>query len=286
MKPEPLVSLYAKIEWANSEIEKLNTAIIRYFETNPCEVKSKINAEGTEEIWRFHWKHKIPESMRIQVGNILKNLRDPLDQVLAAVSMMHRGKNNGVSFPFGSAIHEYEAEIAKLEKLLPTDAIELIRRANTQRGGNSHLRGLHFINREDKHRSGLVIINMSGDFSMSSLKVFEGGYLIRMGYTHGQSLVAPAKPVKPSFTKGQAIIKPAPAGPVVQFKPNIEVGDDDMEFLTTTPGTIFEAELMPSLNIAFGKAAGLEREPIVVALHQTSQLVEGNVLTFERRFFP
>ena len=286
MNAEPILAVIAKIEWAKAEIEKLNTEIGKFFQRNPYKVRSRINSNGTEEIWSFHFRGVIPPMISVTCGNIMKNLREPLDNVLAAVSMLHRGTDTGVSFPFCSNIKDYESELAKLEKLLPTGSTDLIRKAQTYPGGNSHIRALHFINRNDKHRARLIVLNLKNTFSMQSLIVHEG-WMFQIGYNNGQNLIinGPPAKIKPSFSRGAAIIKPCKSRPFIQFNPAVNGAEYEMEFATTLPGTKFEAEIQPSFNIAFSEAPGLEREPIVVALHQMSQLVESIVLTLRDRFF-
>jgi hypothetical protein len=59
-----------------------------------------------------------------------------------------------------------------------------------------------------------------------------------------------------------------------------------LEFLAIVPGTKVDTDCKPTIDVAFTKTPGLEREPIGIALHQMRQLVEGILLTFEKRFFP
>jgi hypothetical protein len=72
--------------------------------------------------------------------------------------------------------------------------------------------------------------------------------------------------------------KPAP-GPVPPSLYDL-TEEDDMEIMTTAPGTKFKAELHPSFNIAFREIEGLEREPVAAVLHQMRQLVERILPTF------
>jgi hypothetical protein len=58
-----------------------------------------------------------------------------------------------------------------------------------------------------------------------------------------------------------------------------------MEFITVTPGAKFEADLKPMFDVTLAEIPAFKREPIIITLHQMSQLVEGIVLAFEKRFF-
>jgi hypothetical protein len=222
--------------------------------------------------------------MAIRVGNILQNLREPLDNVLAVLSERHRGRETGVAFPFSDTIKHYDAELVKIEKLLPAGAGELIRKAETYPGGNTHLRALHFLNRDKKHRVPIAPFSVNTGYLWESLGMLSG-HIIRLGFEHGhrlvpkeRDLVAPDNASAPSF-----IIRDGK--PYVLFEPNIVAGDDEREFMVTTPGAKFQADIKPTVEISFSKIKGLEREPICISLHQMRRLVDGILLTFEKRFF-
>jgi hypothetical protein len=293
MHCEPLLAPFAKIEWANAEIENLDAAIKGFFSVDPYSLRSYLNSERTQQIWRFELTRKLPPVLSVRTGNILKNLREPLDNVIAAVSMLHRRKDEGVDFPFSHSIEKYEAAIQKLEKLLPTGATDLIRAAKTYPGGNPHLRALHYLNRHDKHRIGLVPINLRNAVTMSRLVAFNGR-IIRVGFEHGMHMVPGADgnlvatdPVhQPMIVHNGVIITGAEGQPAILFEPNIAAGDDDMEVLVTTTGTQLNCDIKPILDVSFRNVPGIGREPIIITLHQTRKLVERILLTFRDRFFP
>jgi len=58
-----------------------------------------------------------------------------------------------------------------------------------------------------------------------------------------------------------------------------------MEFIAVTPGAKFKSDLKPTFDITLAEIPALKREPIIITLHQISQLVEGIVLAFEKGFF-
>jgi hypothetical protein len=59
-----------------------------------------------------------------------------------------------------------------------------------------------------------------------------------------------------------------------------------MEFIAVTPGAKFESDLKPTFEITLAEAPALNREPLIITLHQMSQLVQAIVVAFERDFFP
>ena len=62
------------------------------------------------------------------------------------------------------------------------------------------------------------------------------------------------------------------------------LGDEGLEFLTTTPAPQFEADFQPFFSVAFSEI-GLQGKPIVTILNDMRDLVERLLLTFEKRFF-
>jgi hypothetical protein len=286
MKSEsPLAGCWEKTEWAKAEIEKLESDIREFSAANPYEIRSEADVERGQEVWRFKLSRKAPEAMAIRVGNILQNLREPLDNVLAILSDRHRGKDSSVSFPFSDTIKNYDTELVKIEKLLPAGAEELIRKAETYPGGNTHLRALHFLNRDKKHRVPIAPFNLRTGYLMESLEMV-AGKVIRVGYEHGHRLVPDGRNLSAPDNASAPPFVMRDGKPYVLFEPNIAAGDDEMEFMVTTPGAKFQADIKPTVEISFSKIKGLEREPICISLHQMRQLVEGILLTFEDRFFP
>jgi hypothetical protein len=285
MKPKPFDGPRRKIKWANREIKKLETAIKKRFDPASCTTRSRVSTDGTEETYEFRPRN-VPANMSIQAKNILQNLRESLDNTLAEVSMQHRGKDNGVSFPFADTAEKYEAELDKLTKLLPAKAIDLIRKASTQPGGSEHLRALHYLNRDQKHRVAISPINVGSSFTMESL-VIDRGQLVRLGYKHGshmvydasQNLVAGPGPAPMLDLDGHGSNKPA-----MVFKPDIAAGDNDREFITVKKGAKFNTDIRPSFDVALTQVTSLKRQPIVTTLREMSKLVEEIVASFEGAF--
>jgi hypothetical protein len=311
----PLLAPFAKIEWAKTEIDNLNERINAFFEANPYTLGSEVDQNGIE-VWRYA-PPKIPTAFSVSVGAILHSLRSPLDQMLSAIALQTHASPRGVGFPFGRTEDEFEAALAK-QKKLPSDAHAMIRTFRPfKEGGNTILFAIHALNTPDKHHPWLIPINQFTATNLETLIVLEGGDIYSVGPRAGRHFVRDMDnnlsqsdhSKQPwielsgahatiglgldnrfsSSAKGFVTIfynqsgKPAP-GPV---PPSLydHTEEDDMEILTTPPGTKFKAELHPSFNIAFREIEGLEREPVAAVLHQMRQLVERILPTFEKRFF-
>jgi hypothetical protein len=286
MKSKPLAWSYRKIKWANAEIKKLDAKIKRRFRRDLYPTRVSLNAERMEETHEFR-PPKVTADMQVSVKNILQNLREPLDNTLAVLSNQHGGKTSGLSFPFGERTEKYRAEIDKLKKLLPAGAIEVIEQALTYPGGNEHLRTLHYFTRDQRHRIPVDPINVGTTYRMRSLGMYSGR-LIRLGYRYGAHMVPNAKNdlvVPDGVAQPEFLVDGGDGQPTIVFRPNIAAGDNQMEFITVTPGAKFEADLKPMFDVTLAEIPAFKREPIIITLHQMSQLVEGIVLAFEKRFF-
>lgn len=284
MKPEPLDAEFAKIERSVSQIDDLDSRIKAFFKTNPHGVDTGLNADGTEQIWRFKLNRKLPTEFSIIIGEILHNLRSPLDQAACAIALQNNRSENGVCFPFGQDKNAFETALGN-QKKLPGDAINIIHNAKPYKGGDDLLWALHDLNRQDKHRVGVVPINMPAETSVSHI-IFSEGVPIVVGCKTGKHLNIIRRPTPEEIarmSKPTALYDARP-GRIVCGDAGTP-GDESLEFMTTTPGAKFEADFYPSLSVAF-TGVGLEGKPVVTVLNEFRQLVEGILLTFKGRFFP
>ena len=80
-----------------------------------------------------------------------------LSEIVVKIS---KKSNSSVGFPFGRDFGEFEAALLK-QKKLPMDVIAMIRTLQPYNGGDPLLWMLHNTNNRDKHRFGLVPINLA-----------------------------------------------------------------------------------------------------------------------------
>lgn len=335
MTDKPFVAAFAKIEWAKSHINDLaqlsrSTYRVPILINAPKisidrptilpiglnKISSHVDNNGVE-VWRYQVP-EIPESMTIIVGNILHNLRAPLDQMLTEIALITDPSPRHVSFPFGRTKQFFEANLAK-EKKLPADAKKLIAKLKPYGvGGNTLLYALHRLDVSDKHYPGLIPINLNTVTNFSQL-VVRSGAILSIGPRTGNHFIVDANRnfFQPDISKmphiklinGMSSVelghlgKPEigirimynqsgttipDAAKVLLPKLKLPPGSskDDMEVATSLPGTKFEAEFYPSFNIALADIEGFEREPVVAVLQQMCDLVERILLTFRSRFYP
>ena len=286
MKPEPLYGIFAKIDRTKTQIHDLDERLTAFFRTNPYRVSSYVNEDGTKEIWHFILD-QIPVEIPLVIGEILHNLRSPLDQILCVVALKFGLPEEGVAFPRGRTENELKVVLGKQEKRLPQDALDIISAAKPYKnGGNVLLWALLELNRRDKHRVGLVPVNFPSATSASYI-VFWRGLPLIIGCRTGQHLVNERKSFDPTELEetGQPLALYDARPGRIFFGDASSRGDESLEFLTTTPGAKFEADFQPSLNVAFS-GVGLDGQPVLAVLNDMRRLVEDILLTFEGRFFP
>ena len=285
MKPEPLCGIFAKTERAKAQIDDLNARIRAFFRPRPYEMVFDIN-EKDEQVWSFRLTTKISIELSVVIGEILHNLRSPLDQMLCAVALQHGLSEDYVQFPSGVSIDKFKARLKDQKKLgIPTDALAIVEAAKPYKGGNDLLHALMELNRRDKHRVGIVPINLPAQMSFSQIVFMEGIPLVvgpRTGQHLLQSKPRPTREELAALKKPTAIFDARPGR--IHFTEFGPLGDKGMEFMTTTPGAQFYADFQPALDIAFDDV-GLNGQPVVAALNQMRDLIEGILLAFEKRFF-
>jgi hypothetical protein len=309
VKPKALVAPFAKTQWAKTRIQQFDSAVKAFFQNAPYEIVSEVNPKSDEEIWRFQLTEQIPPEFSIMVGEILHSLRSALDNMISeiAVTIMGAAPNARTAFPFGiKNRNTFEAELTKQKKFLPADAISMIRRIKPYPRGNKHLMLLHLANIRDKHRMGLVPINLRTAGNVSYLSLWYGQALV-LGSKSGQHLICERRITDADYIRCAVerkvwgcysanlpmdLITGLPLSPNfngthISFE-NFKNGSakKSFEFFTATPGTKIKTDFEPAFDVAFDPIWGFERERTGHVLHQAVDLVDGILLTFEKRFFP
>jgi hypothetical protein len=294
---------FAKAERAKTQINDLDLAIKAFFEATPYEIVSEVYPEADEEVWRFQLTRKLPHELSVRVGEIFHNLRSALDQMLAEIVVrVSKRSETSVEFPFGLDFNEFKTALGR-QKKLPTAAIPLIESLRPYKGGDPLLWLLHSANRRDKHRMGLVPVNLRTEGRVSYLSLRYGQALV-IGARGGQHLACERKITDADYVRlalkdgswgayGTSLLDPVSGLPTIPF-PGAHLSFDNLgpgtaeesyEFFTATPGTKFKTDFEPSFDVAFRDVAGLERKPVAHVLTQLRDLVERILLMFENQFF-
>jgi hypothetical protein len=286
MKHETLRVGFAKTERAKAKIDDLNGMVTAFFAANPYKMVSHLDNDKIEEIFKLELTEPIPTDIHVLTGEILHNLRSPLDQVCCAIADQAGRSETGVCFPMGRNKDAFKASVAE-QKKLPKDARDMILKTESYPGGNGHLLwAINELNRRDKHRISLKSVLLHSTMLVREVKVYDAD-LIRLGSRRGRHMLRSPNgnmeqpdPTKQPVLRIRDGIKSVEFGPLV----NNPVYDD-MEIMTTFPGANVHIDLEPTFNIAFSKV-GVDGQPIAAVLKDTSDIVERLLLAFENRFFP
>ena len=202
---------------------------------------------------------------------------------MCAIATQAGETEDGVAWPFGETATKFKSELRK-QKKLPVAAIDLISGLKPYVGGTDILWAFHLRNKRDKHRVGLVPIILPA-LTRASRIVFWRGLPLVVGCRTGKHLIM-SKPYTDNDLvetgKPLAIYDARPGW--IEFGDANSLGDSSLEFMTTTPSPKFEADFQPAFSIALDEI-GCRDKPVVIILSELRQIVEGILMTFEKRFF-
>ena len=246
MSTDRLIGPKLKIERAKSHIDDLQSELTAYFGTGPYAVRRDLDANGKEEHLIIHSTKPIPNKVFGIVGDAIHNLRASLDYLAVALARANGATKIGdVYFPFGRDRKAFEASAKEKIKRLSPDAREMIYALQPYGGGNDFLFALHALDLSDKHQT---IVPVAGYLA--------GGH----GFL---SISHPAKMSRSVFG-------------------NLEKG---IHWMTVPKGADVKYDLQVRTDIAFIEIQAIEGHPVTTTVEQFRDLVEGLLLTFEKRFF-
>lgn len=264
--------IIAKIDRAADQINDFEVHLNKFIDSCTREIISKLSPDGSEEIWSFSIKEEVHYGLPIQIGEILHNLRSPLDQILSAIALQHAGAQTGVSFPRGKNRNSFEQALSKQSKL-PSAVIEVIRESKPyEEGGDPILYSLMEMNRRDKHRVGLVPVQMPAQLTMSYCCFWVGVPLV-IGNKKGAHLLVkrPSAIENLGFTgRPQALYSTRPVS--LLFDTGDKTWQTELDFMTTTPGAMFEHDTNMLINFAFDEPS-IRGQPVCRTLGSMLQRV-------------
>ena len=185
MTPHPLQNANAKLDRTKNQINQLRTMIDGVLRYSSHRRIKRLDQECDEEIWSFELCTPIPQDIPVVIGEILHNLRSPLDHLACALARQHSGTDKGVFFPFGANLEAFEMQANEKCKKLSKDAVDMIRAQRPFRGGNELLWAIHDMNRSDKHRE-ISPINLCTSANSASYLITRSGLALVLGSRTGQ----------------------------------------------------------------------------------------------------
>ncbi len=185
------------VQWAIAETDSIKAVIERLFlQEDLIDCVNDFDPELGKFIVKAKFKSPIPVELRGMVSNVLKNLRDALDQSTYAATLIIRSKkSNRAHFPFGESPSDLEQSLAYRKAIpcsgLADDLFPVLRTCEpyptgeTWHGGNDNLRKLGRIAGNHKHG---ITLRVTSNLQLASL----GPGVIKVG-PGGAELLVPAK---------------------------------------------------------------------------------------------
>jgi hypothetical protein len=119
MSKNPLSIIKAKVNRTKAQIHELDQAVRGFISTNGYEIVSDLNFDGTERIWRFALTNSDTSELSVLAGEIIHNLRSPLDNMACAIAQKHSGRTDRTYFPLGKSVDIFETEAKRKGKTCP-----------------------------------------------------------------------------------------------------------------------------------------------------------------------
>lgn len=102
------------IAWADEEIAQLEGQLDAFRESNPYRFVREADPKTRKNTLKLKAIKSLPLSVRGRASNIIKNLRDALDQAVFAASAYITGnESNQTHFPFGESPDDLEKSLSE-----------------------------------------------------------------------------------------------------------------------------------------------------------------------------
>lgn len=261
-----------KIGRAKHHVDDIEATLKVFFEAKPYELAAEVDAMTGEEVWRVRIHKCLPRDLSTIVGDVAHNLRSALDQMVCGLVRANRRQvSGGNGFPISGTPHGFtQAKVGKLKNVSPRTN-RFIGRLKPYRGGNKALWLLSELNNMDKHNS--IIPVAVGQAQIQVRWGIPGMFFS----ADGAMFLGGGPPGSTPFPPGWDFLTPDDSRLVALTHDNVEIYRRSPKLA----GVPYETRL--PIEIAFGKTAVTNYEPIVGTLRQLIELVERIVDIAERR---
>jgi hypothetical protein len=248
-----------KIERAKRHIRELAKEVEAFNVSKPYEIFPEENATLGQRHWKVKVKKNPPQAWSGIVGDAIHNARAALD-LLAVAVVRHddpaRASYNHVHFVIRETKDEFEAALGKNIKGASAESRRGFEDLKPYKGGDEAFWRLHQLDIMDKHKAIIPVWarHKATGLTLDPVKIF------------------------PSIFAG---IKAAPVGITIGIDGSPALKDGAT--LHTEP-IDFPANKPPefTVTIAFGEGQIVGGEPVIPALTQMCEFVEGVCATFEK----
>jgi len=218
-KPD-LSDVDAKLDWAVSQIEVLQTKLRAFFQEHARGPWEEPDPQGRGRVVLTTIDQPISKHIQVEAGVIIHVVRSSLDLLMVSLAEHNGSKaTNYIHFPI---VHEADGLTDKrvrkwLGELCPANA-DIITALKPYKGGNDHLYALHWLNLKDKHRKLIAVATGHG--------------LEFTGNGHLRSYREYSVPVSPQHSGVVGILD---ADPGINLKVAFDVALNEIEAIGTRP---------------------------------------------------
>lgn len=179
-KTDPFESAFFLIEWAKGGVRDLASEIRIYMASKPHQLSAEFDPEKRVKELKLRLTKPIPNSIRGMASDVIKNVRDALDQATAAASYVVTGKRSRrTHFPFGNSADDLENSLSRRKvsqcKDIPEQLFPKLRAFMPYMSDwDTALKCLSLISGNHKHGSTLTLSAQTNQISLGT-NVFNAG---------------------------------------------------------------------------------------------------------------
>lgn len=248
-----------KIERAKRHIVELTTEFQYFVDSQSYEIVTEDDGISGQRLYKFKRKRCIPAEWSTIIGDVIHNARAALDILMVEVVRFcdpSRNCYNHVYFVIGKSKQKFEADLTKKTKGASADAQRILARLKPYKGGNEEFYRIHQLDITDKHKA-----------------------IIPVGSAHRNLIFDAAEMIRKNFPEKFGSLPPT----MIALRPTNRQFplEDGMVLFTSGIDGPFENNVQFTIEIAFGEGQILDGEPVLPALEQMCQFVEGVFNVFE-----
>ncbi len=255
-----------KVERAKRHIRELAEEVAAFHSREPYAIRVHDDLQRAQRTWKVEIREEVPECWSAIVGDAIHNARASLDLMMVAVVKRcdpNRTSYNHVHFIVGETKKKFEDRLPENIKGASPEARRLIENLKPYKGGDEAFWRLHQLDILDKHKAIIPVgaayesVDIGGHMTTVMRRLMGDG----AQFPEISVALAPAKRQFP-LRNGAALLR----SPISDNSPT----NDDLKF---------------AFDVAFGEGQILDGEPVVPALTQMCEFVEGVFDIFERAGF-
>ncbi|WP_334656645.1 hypothetical protein [Sphingomonas panaciterrae] len=169
------------VTWASSQVDELKAIIKAFSDDDATAVVKELNRKTGRQELKIKFA-PLPFRVRGLTNNVIKDLRDALDQATSAASFLVRGKQKrNAHFPFGQDPDDFDTAVHKGPCAdIPSELHSVLKgfepfpTGEGWTGGNNVLRYLGYVSGPHKHRFTLAPACDVGDVALEMDYIFTG----------------------------------------------------------------------------------------------------------------